>query len=642
MRRRLNKRSQVGQSVIMLAIALLMLIAFVGLVTDIALLFVRFSTLRRAVDSAAIAAAGQIREDSNYLKMVQAAYQFIELHGIGVTDINQIFVETCDTTPGDPELCPASETELPRKLVRVTAQIESPTTFLSLLGLKTIILEAAAVGETAVIDMALVLDTSESMSELTCYGDPPVGTDEVNCYGVNDYADADLELDVADRVYPLPPGDTVLATSSVYRFSWGGPRKQYDTYPNDQNWGYYCNDPNGDGYFDDLVCNPFKNVRTAAANFIDRMDFVRGDRVAVVTFDRYALVRYADCEYTNPFSPQLGCKNTVANGYTEDQSWSGYPMISDKQTAREILIGDITHTNPMRRGVGVYVQQDDDAWFFADKWDYCWINADDERSLAEGGAIALYTSGDISVVAQCGNTNLGGGIEVANSVLAGGSEGRWKNPASVWVMVLLTDGAANASIEYPEIEVTYPFGFCPDSTIAPFLDLDDDAPLCRDKNAFTRHIYDDDGDDGVMRYDADDYARDRADMAGLADKGNFIAMFAIGLGKEMIDGSPATQPWHGEALLRYIADVGDNGVRDGTGDRELLYNVDSGDYEMISDPNPASASECENIPHGDYSKFGTDEWKDPSCGNYFFAPDPNNLEPIFAEIASRMFTRVTR
>lgn len=619
LRQRFNRRSQVGQSIVMLAIALLMLLAFVGLVTDIALLFVRYSTLRRAVDAAAIAAAGQIREDSNYLKMVQAAYQFIELHGVGVEDISDIFVETCDSAPGDPELCPASESELPRKLVRVTAQIESPTTFLSLLGMSNVTLQASAVGETAVIDLALVLDTSESMSELTCYGG--VGSDKLYPDGQcpntrNDYVSVSLNTDLASR-QPQPPPTTRM-------FSYGG---DY----NDQNWGYYCNDPNGDGWFDDLVCNPFKNVRIAASNFLKKLDFIRGDRVAIVTFDRYALIRYPDCEYLDPFSPQLGCVNS---------DWSQYPMIADKQTAQEVLIG--VPGNAKRRGVGVYVNQNENAGIKGEKWNQCWVYQDIENQGIDFGDTSTWMP-----FAQCGNTNVGGGIEVANSVLSGGPMGTWKNPAAVWVMVLLTDGSANATTEYPDLAGSYPHGFCPLPTMA-----DGTVPFCRDDNAFTRHEYeDDDPAAGVtgFRYDADDYSRDRADQAGLADEGNFIAMFAIGLGREMIDGDPPSQPWHGEALLRYIADVGDNGVRDGTGDREMLYDPDEGGYVTISDPNPASVSECENQPHGDASKLDANgNWDnpatdDPSCGNYFFVADPNTgLEPIFAEIASRMFTRVTR
>src|SRR5262249_44414542 len=41
----------------------------------------------------------------------------------------------------------------------------------------------------------------------------------------------------------------------------------------------------GDGNYSDLICQPFKQVRDAARRFIERMDFVRGDRLVLVTFD---------------------------------------------------------------------------------------------------------------------------------------------------------------------------------------------------------------------------------------------------------------------------------------------------------------------------------------------------------------------
>ncbi len=49
-----------------------------------------------------------------------------------------------------------------------------------------------------------------------------------------------------------------------------------------------CNDPNGDMVFDDLICQPFKKARDAADSFLSQLDFLRGDRVAFVTFDRVA------------------------------------------------------------------------------------------------------------------------------------------------------------------------------------------------------------------------------------------------------------------------------------------------------------------------------------------------------------------
>ncbi|MCZ7542595.1 MAG: pilus assembly protein TadG-related protein [Anaerolineae bacterium] len=595
--RLLTRRSQAGQSIVLLAIAMIALIAFVGLVTDIALLFVRYSTLRRAVDSAAIAAAGPVREGRDYLDIVAAGYQFVQLHGIGVDAINEIFVETCESTGNrDPELCVMPR----RKLVRVTAQIDSPTTFLSLIGWGTVRLEATATAEAAVVDVALVIDTSESMSKETCWRG--IGNTGVDCGGR----------------YPTDTGDDyngLVPNPAAYD---GPPDRWLVGAPwNDQNWARYCNDPNADGFFDDLVCQPFKQVREAAAAFINQLDFVRGDRVAIVTFDRYPIIHDPDCVLVDRYYPQLGC---ASNGPLP-------PIIDNEGLAREVLLGDITHTNAAHPGIGVYMNpRSSDP--NNDKWDRCWTWAE---ALARGEP-GWDDTWEYEEVAPCPNTALGGGIRAGDSALRGyhpstGEDMGTVRHEAVWVMVLLTDGAANVTDSAdplpPYNEYGY-WGYCPHDTFQ-----DDPAapgqrglqPWCRDEDAFTRHA----PEDGA--YDADDYARDWADSAGLSPEegGDFIAIFAIGLGAEVVAGD-GIQPYHGEALLRYIADVGDNGHRDGSGDP----------INGVPDPDPASVAECESVPHG------TLGGPDPSCGNYFYAPDANGLQAIFSEIASKMFTRVAR
>jgi len=192
--RLMTRRTRSGQSIIIIALGFIVLIAFVGIATDAALLFVRFSTLRRAVDAAAVAAAGQIRENTSYAQIAAAAQQYIKLHGL---DPGQVLVETCETDidnlkntpdskrpagapmgaeahPGDFRAWLASSTlgvpnsELcrkdPAKLVRVTALIESPTTFLSVIGYKNITLAASSISQTAVMDVVLMLDSSLSMA----------------------------------------------------------------------------------------------------------------------------------------------------------------------------------------------------------------------------------------------------------------------------------------------------------------------------------------------------------------------------------------------------------------------------------------------------------------------------------------------
>lgn len=276
--RRLMRKQQKGQSVVILALGMVALLGFVGITTDVSLLFVRYATLRRAVDAAAIAAAGQMRQDRSIATVSLTARSFIEFHGLNP---REVWVEACHNqprpdndpnTPGlqnappqtiiayrayddaktnlslaiqggtvdlvdlrntyvtaarnymnvaqatasgvsgavitlgttadialntyggytttvdiaanytatddavrayiealqefippewteDLEICTAEQ----RKLVRVTAQVDSPTVFLRVLGWDNVRLQASAVSETAVLDVVIVMDVSESM-----------------------------------------------------------------------------------------------------------------------------------------------------------------------------------------------------------------------------------------------------------------------------------------------------------------------------------------------------------------------------------------------------------------------------------------------------------------------------------------------
>lgn len=375
--RHMLRRGQTGQTIVIMAFGFIVLLGFVGIVTDVSLLFVRYSTLRRAVDSAAVAAAGQVRRASptqaeileagnkglsadgiayarNLATVNLAARQFIEFYGLTPS---AVLVETCISTDySDPELC----TEDQRKLVRVTAQLESPTVFLRLLGWGTVLLEASAISETAVLDVVLIMDVSESMLNETSHEDwsrvpqPDGSTKDLSARIVPPRADqvpggetAELweqilrmthnEILNDPRFNPLAqpnafrafvmngstPQEVSLSDSRVpreecqVRFWPTGVRE----IPNGEAGGYHpndnllqefsaflgisyptrfsrfqlgynfygcCNDPNGNWNFSDLVCQPFKQARDASINFIKQVDFARGDRVAIVTFDRGA------------------------------------------------------------------------------------------------------------------------------------------------------------------------------------------------------------------------------------------------------------------------------------------------------------------------------------------------------------------
>lgn len=234
----------------------------------------------------------------------------------------------------------------------------------------------------------------------------------------------------------------------------------------------------------------------------------------------------------------------------------------------------------------------------------------------------------------CTNTSIGGGLMAAASAFtdpAGGINA--VHEESLWVAILLTDGAANASIPNPA-DPSIVNIYCPPNT---WDDLPN-TPFCRDASATTRHsllrgskdnpnnVY----DPGL--YDADDFARDMADLVGCAadaadaapwchdslsygtnQGGQGALIFTIGLGEDNMLQNPYGDPQAGEKLMRYAANVGYDG-------------------DPNPDPNPGSVppDPCLSYPAG------------RSCGNYYFSPTSSELSGIFEDIASRIFTRLTQ
>jgi len=196
---------------------------------------------------------------------------------------------------------------------------------------------------------------------------------------------------------------------------------------------------------------------------------------------------------------------------------------------------------------------------------------------------------------SCTTTNIGGGL-----LLAGQMFNDHPKEEALWVAVLLTDGAANASSrDMP----THPYGYCPGSAGAP----DWINPIFRDDRASTRHST------ASGLYDADDFARDMADFvgctptspaAGCSRPGQGAVAFAIGLGSQVLS-TDSVGTAYGASLLRYVAAVGD-------------------DFDPATDL-------CASVP-------------DPRtwCGNYYFSPSGAQLTRIFEDVASRIFTRITQ
>ncbi len=679
------QRSQRGQSILLLAFAFIALIAFVGLVTDVALLFTRYAALRRAVDAAAIAAASQIREGTNYATLTFAAEQYIELHNL---DSRSTLVETCETDiyqwraglgpwEGDPHpeaaYFPVSqhmpETELcdwdnPHKLIRVSAQIESPTTFLALIGIPSITLEATSVGETAVLDVALVIDVSESMSQETnsthytavglTYGGGGSHTIRPECYTTPEDLARGVRLYARERWAGCcnDPGTGSVSDGTV-RKSTGG------FLPNGHIWhdANFNNmwDPGEDGLasnvaqsssltdpqgfnFTTLICRPFKDVKDAARLFIKRLDFVRGDRVVLVTFDRVGVAYDPDGEGTN-----------------------FRPLLRSEQAAIDALDQKVgVWINPNRDRLHNICQEYIDAQTEWNQWLAEGADPDEEPERRPFAYESL---------APCGITNIGGGILTASNALTDPVDVRRD---AVWVMVVLGDGAANATNRIPNatsIRSYGYYGFCPWWTFCnlnpgvgpvwPECTENNPAqtelarPVCNDHDPHSRQFCMDwttnepeegNPECGVAgHYDADDYARDMADFAGLIEiqpniPGNFIAMFSIGFGREVIE-DPTAAP-----MLRYIADAGDNGFIDNNLQHDLREDRNSMPtypiYPLGGPQYPAYYGEpdvCEVDRTTGLPPHPTQQ-----CGQYYFAAGLAELNDVFEDIASRMFTRLSR
>lgn len=625
------RKSESGQAVILLALGFVALLAFVGIVTDVSLMFVRYSTLSRAVDAAAIAAAGQMRSDRSFGEVGLAARQFIEFHGLNPLDVH---VETCQTSPGDQGLCPPDQ----RKLVRVTATIMSPTIFMRLLGFSDIQLTAVAVSETAVLDVVIMMDVSESMLFDTTYEEwaeigygkvyvPPRlggladpiwidtngsggpnagdtvtwatsengtvfqreymdqlnGTDPINDGDVSwlpdpavdrlsiqrlwddvvidsthetisrrlQYADGDNHAS-ADKDYPVqmfnftgttgqqqprslcrvrfwPYSTRVPVRPEVKQLytnlganwtgdTWDGFVPTYDFYG-------CCNDPtnngqvdedfnlssmngaavdnSGDFRFNDLICQPFKQARDATRQFLERVDFARGDRVAFVTFDKSAFLIDPDgsagatttpcpddetltagrttlthmieskCRAVNTLNTYLGVR-AEPNSYVwkEDGGWEAFAdgmnedgeskRINYQETRLTVPEAEWNTTGnvplntypvrdhcPLQNGSLDYFRSRYSLW---ERGDYA------QLGNALPGLVRIMlpstTSGpwagagidernSYELWASCRNTNIGAALRAGSSALLDPLTTR--RTGTVWVMVLLGDGAAGGS-----------------------------------------------------------------------------------------------------------------------------------------------------------------------------------------------------
>jgi hypothetical protein len=575
-------RAERGQALVVIAMAMIGLLAFVGLTVDSGILFIGEGHLRRAVDAAALAAATQFRVGRNSDRLQLTAMEVVHMNGV---DPTTLVLTIC--SPGDPHnddaLCPAAGAPH-KKLVRVKATTKVTFAFLGIIGIPSTQITADATSETASVDVVLVIDTSNSMT-----------------FGIQDeIKKGDAMWDPAVCNVATPTDPTAVAN------------------------GFTGN------------CLPFLYVKEAAVDFIHHLYFPY-DRLSIVTFDNIPTVQVP-----------------INNALTSDQivEWvKGHPVAG---------IGDGTK--------GLEVSPPRDPNYTGSPCTY-----DPSQYLSDGITPNPKYQPDPSA---CTNTSTGGGLK-----LAGGQFGIAPiRQEAVWVVILLTDGAANASEPNGSGLINK---YCPAST---WWDQVNDPnrynPFCRDSDPTTRHTLIDPTKYGIthtapynpqntynsankfLNYDADDYARDNADFVSCPAKialaplwcrdaldytigqgGQGALMFSIGLGGLVIDNSqgggvadasakngearispsdPHAGYAAGDALLRYAARVGLSGDPNGP---DACAGVPT--PALVVQPDPKAPT----LSPGNLSY---------NCGNYYFAQFGTGLNSVFQSIASRIFTRITQ
>ena len=324
-------------------------------------------------------------------------------------------------------------------------------------------------------------------------------------------------------------------------------------------------------------CQPLRQAKDAAKAMVDKL-FDGYDRIAVVSYDFEA--RAHDPDLSDAIlldADHAAVKSTIDGIQLHDDM-----DLDDVLAHGDLLTGDM---NPLD------------------------VNGD-----------GTYGDSPLSTCTGCG-------MRLAGDILK--NQGRVD---SVWVIVLLSDGATNVS-DLPDagdpnnpVPSGYTDGFCGGSVHSRMWD----KPWCTDSNPATRHCGPFHGDasecppgatwvgNSTPPYDVEDYARDITDRVALLYStnanepilGDEIAIYTIGLGK-----AAAPPDFDGEEMLRYMANIGDDNLRN------PIPDVGTDDYP----PDP-----CDGVA------------EQTSCGQYYYAPTAAYLTQIFEKIAGSIFTRISQ
>ncbi len=534
-----SKKSEKGQVLVLVGLIIIVLVALVGLAIDTGYLYVSYARLRRGVDAAALAGSAEFIRPANGLWQTRDAYilaatkQMLDLNGVHAKDpiADNIKIQTCDSTPGDLELCKAPL----KKIIRVRVTEDVPLFFLPVIpGMpRSVPITVDSLAEASSVDVMLVIDTSESMAFDSGVGndlDPKVCNDLNSCHPFIEVRDgAKAFVDYPSLYYP------------------------YDRV------GLVHFDQHGD------VILPFSDDPTTIHAAIDSMKVFEGVSSPIHDpYDSSHTQSGTKClyfsQYTNidPAAPG-GPWTSYPYGYNSDApNWKPDEPWNDVQLPPQLVPGPfpaepITYTSDPYGPCRLYSTDSDTspAPMIATGNTYVGRLSCPMRY----GPNVPGTSPDPS---RCGSTNIAEGLSQAGRAFLGQYDHNaayyglatlpTKRDDTVWVLVMLGDGAADAAYKDDGDPICpvytwdagYPGGYA--------------GTPCRDTGSGStsntivstgpgRHA-----SSNTPWYDADDAARDNADIVAT----NNIYMYTIGLGN--LVGTDSTKP--GYALLNYLADKG--------------------------------------------------------------------------------------
>lgn len=165
-----------GQVLVIVAITLVYLVAIMGLAIDTGYMYISYSRLRRGVDAAALAATGEFKRNYTITGMRASASQQLKLNGLITPDMIgsdpslapnnpdvSVTINTCDSDPGNPDICPAVG-KIAQKLVQIKVTQDVSTFFLAVIGISRLPITIETIAQAASIDLVLLIQNSEAMT----------------------------------------------------------------------------------------------------------------------------------------------------------------------------------------------------------------------------------------------------------------------------------------------------------------------------------------------------------------------------------------------------------------------------------------------------------------------------------------------